>query len=354
MTEFNITYATISHLMENAYNNFKIQYPYEEPWWRITCMRKRVHSRPSLSVSDTKDNWRSIDTISSVVKKIEKIDPMNIPHKVISRKIIKEQKVEDTENNSKRIGRPTTRVETTITNREYTTKELEMKADVIDIGTQHGKTSSIDYIKINTETRTLTKSELINWEGLSGGVWTDFNVETGIDQILKQSKDQADEIKALTEMVDQLMIENKNKEAIMSDDSAIRRLSDEVQKLTTELNQVILDNKEKDNIITTLTNQLMNNKNNINDEDISKANALCNKFNNESKTSHSISQLIDNYIKMQSKLNDCKRKVDAIMKKYDLFNYKEKLKEKGFILTIADLVEFFDSDYEDPEEMSDD
>jgi len=47
----------VATILNTAYNDFKLSFPDEEPYWRINCLRRRTPKWHSIA--DTKENWRS-------------------------------------------------------------------------------------------------------------------------------------------------------------------------------------------------------------------------------------------------------------------------------------------------------
>jgi hypothetical protein len=57
---FNISQRVMESLIQRAYYSFKKEYPDEEPWWRIVCMRKQYRSKYNLTPEDENKQWRQI------------------------------------------------------------------------------------------------------------------------------------------------------------------------------------------------------------------------------------------------------------------------------------------------------
>lgn len=322
MTNFNITYATLCSLMDRSYTSFKILYPDEEPWWKIQCLRKKKHERPSISKADKDHQWRKLSIESSEIKSIEKVDLSGFKHKVINKKITREQKYIVDDVKKSRIGKPHEIIEVTSKEQVVSSMDLELKGDVIDVCMERSQPNVIQHTIIDTKSRILSTEEIMIWGKIKSGAWVDVNMETSVDQILKIGKDM-------------LEFESKKQDDNQKTLIQLENIKLEFRELEKKYNDMQVKFEESSKNASDLKFELSKKENEI------KEMAILKSFG-DSVT------IEKKYHDIQLKLNKCKQDVMAIMNKYTVIKYQDLIKEHGFILSIPPLVRFFDDDYQDP------
>jgi hypothetical protein len=327
---FNLSHHILESLLIKAYNNFKKENPGEEPWWRITCMRKHYKSKYNIKPGDENIPWRKIiyddsEDKKAIIKTISADSPLESAVKIKKAKI---RKTRNVYKNSEGVKHMTQWVKD---EPEFSTEIHQIPVDNLGVMAAH-----YDVVYRNdepTEIEVVNKDDTLVVWGIDKNKFIKPVITDGVKCNLLNFTEVEKIQNELNQVKDEL---NKAKDELASlkkNPLNIKEFHEENAKLQSEIKQIQEDNK-------------------LFDEELKK-------LQSSIKANLSIKDVIVKYGQIQRKLNDCKQVVDRIVKYFDddEFDYKKNLDDYGFIMTMARLFDYqmsiirrmddYDSEYYD-------
>lgn len=299
-------YLIIHGLLQREYDNFINMFPGEEPFWKITCVRK--HHRPTITEADRQMNWRQFTKVGGQVK-VEEIKTVSVKKRKFTDRVTKQQeRKKKFENNVEVSDRPIRRAEKYVETIEedYTIEVFDSNVNAVqvDVHSHVSDASLISIVKLDTIKQSITEEVFQIWDTIKGsGVFID-----------------------------------DDKTEFLSVEDKIRLVSDRTIKVINEQQQMIHDLK---NEISLLKAQLDQNK------------LIEIKELSHIKQDWSVNEIINKYVDIQKKLTMVKSKIMPILEKHDRLGIHKKIADKGFITSLISVVEYFDDEYDEEDHLSD-
>lgn len=301
MTTINISNRVLDSLVQRAYDNFKRDYPEEEPWWRIVCMRKHYRSKYNLTPEDEKKNWRKFiyedkpnGTISKTI--IEDNQPLSLQNKIT--KVTNKHRVELTSQTGRIKLTPWVKEES-----KYTTETVHFTQDMMNSMAQ-----SIDVVYRKDEPVDIETTAIDNTMSVWGITSDRFIKPINVDGT--KIIDPKDLVNVINEL-------NKSLEEARSELEKYRKLWFDSVRDEEETQKLRIIDKDCDIELKRLNNVI--------------------------KKDLTIKEVIVKYHQTQAKLNDCKSYTIKKMKDNfdpDEFDVDKKLKEFGFIGTLPRIIDY--------------
>jgi len=305
--QFKIVYGVLIR----EYDRFKKYFPGEEPFWKISCVRK--YFRPKFSESDLKTNWRSITT-SRGQTEITEIEEVSLTKIRKTGKVITEQKrVKVIRESDEKIisDKPLTRREKYLEiHEEELIQETYKSMDnnfMIDTNVHLNDPNFIDIIQLEENQKICDEKVL--------GLWGKINVQ---DKLIITKDKSFMEVDSMMSKIEEAY--SKSLQIMMDQEKRVKELVDENQQLKKQLSEhKLIDIKELTHI----------------------------------KSDWSMQEIINKYVDNQKKLTTLKNGVIKILEKHDRLNIHRIIREKGFILSFIDTIKYFDDEYDEDDHLSD-
>lgn len=311
---FNITQRIMESLIQRAYHSFKNEYPNEEPWWRVVCLRKQYRSKYNLTPEDEKKTWRQITYEDSEDKKtiIKTIKETNPPQSITMKTVKKTQKVRQVyEGDNGRIHKTQwikKEPEYTLDIISHEQTDLNIVAESIDVCFRKDEPVDLEIMGDST-TKTIwgIKSDRtikpINYDGIVAMNLNDLRKENiRLNEELSMVMDELDKYKKmLHEQMNRVDMEVEDKKTLINDENVKLRIMDD---------ECLLELK---------------------------------KINHDLKKNLTMKEIIIKYHSLQYKLNESMTIVKKICKKCfdnDDFDIDGKIKELGFVMMVPRLIDY--------------
>lgn len=172
-----LTYnRTIKHLINNAYEGFKTKYPTEEPFWRVSCFRKRKKEDRRIALKDLDKGvsslWSTKDEMGNVTPEEKKMKP-SVVYKETQ---VKKYKIKETKNPQK--GTIKTHVESKYEYETTTTDDvlMDLNIDDVEVCCDYGEPKSMDVFVLNHQTTQIDSYEV---HGLMGTCISEKRINKG-------------------------------------------------------------------------------------------------------------------------------------------------------------------------------
>lgn len=301
----------IMSLINRSYEKFKEQYPNEEPFWKISCFKK-INRTKIVNKSDLDMNWRQIETNneSKTSPVINEIKECRIKKETRVRTITKSQENRtwnsaDTQNPRVIKGKPI------ITN------------DVITI--------------THTDETYLSDAHPMN---------IDINMKYDDPSYLTVHV-LSEEFKVIEEKIAVWGKEMKGM-IISSGDGQLVGLAKKIEMHMDEMNQLknkIMELEQRNSDYQALIHQFQLEKEELKTKEVN-----FDRLNKVIKKNWTVGEVITKYAETQEKLNEAKMSVTNTLKKHSRLNITDLYKKYGFIGSFKHVVQYFDSEYDSPDE----
>lgn len=305
--QFNIIYG----ILVREYERFKRAFPGDEPFWKISCLKK--HQRPIISRSELKENWRAITTSNNQTKVdvIEEVKLEKIRRKEIV--TVKQERVKTIQCDTGKVIRdkPLTKREkyTEIIEEEFVTETYKSVDHpfLIDSNVHLDDPKMIDVIQLSEDRITCSNKIL--------AIWGEFAQSYGV--IIKDGQ--------------KLDIESS--------------VTDKIKKICTQTSELLSKQADEMKALAEENHMLRARLSDTKEFNIKELTHI--------KQDWTVQEIINKYVDCQKKLTLLKVKVTPILEKHSDLGYLDLVKRKGFISSFIDVVKYFDDHYDSDDHLSD-
>jgi hypothetical protein len=321
----NLSNRFLLSLVHNSIDQFKNLFPNEDPFIKIICMRDR---RLMAELKSNNKEWRSVKLMNNKNDVIDlvKLDETH-KFKRITKEVATEKKYKvliDEDKLETKISIPFTKKDLKSKgndvvmkrNRKWGNKIIETREVIEKITTHEIEDINNDIMAVQVE---IMVEDLQNRSSFI----TSHVIQSQL-VITQKFVDTVDEIKN--------MIVVKGKDFQLTEDNVEKLINDclkikeELKDSTTQVESFMVDNCAQ-TIISEVKKE----------DHIESVQAKLKKY---LKTDKTVDEIVDSYIEIQRKLNVLRKNIHKYTEDYEL-EWKEKLKEKGFILALEDLVHYY-------------